>query len=477
MSRNKPDVKAPLTGATIPRIHTPLLKTKTLSGEVSDLADSIGVPLMPWQRFVFDDFCSVSEDGLWLKKLTGVMVARQNGKTHLARMRILAGLFLWNEKNIVAMSHTRNLAWDTFNQVASAIEANAHLSKAVKAIRRSNGTESIELMNGAVYEIVAASTGGARGKTADFLYIDETREISEDAWRAARPVTIARRNAQTLTTSNSGTAFSTVLNGLREQAITNPNPSLGWYEYSAPDLCRLDDRKAWAMANPALNFTITEDVIADLLATSTTDAFRTENLCQFVSSATSPWPVGSLEATEDPEITLIEGAMTIMAFDVSPNRRNASLVAGQIDSLTGKIKVGILQVWESQVSVDDLKIAADIKAWTDMYRPRAVCYDKYATASIAERLANSGVVTEEISAQRFYQASGDLLDALVNKRIAHTGDPLWIASMNNAAAKINDSAWRVVKRKSAGDISACISTCMIVHMLIKPQSTPQIIVG
>jgi len=187
--------------------------------------------------------------------------------------------------------------------------------------------------------------------------------------------------------------------------------------------------------------------------------------------------VGSLEATEDPDITLIEGALTIMAFDVSPNRRNASLVAGQIDQVTGKIKVGILQVWESQVSVDDLRIAADIKGWTDMYRPRAVCYDKYATASIAERLATTGVVMEEISAQRFYQASGDLLDALVNQRVVHKGDPLWLASMNNAAAKINDSAWRVVKRKSAGDISACISTCMIVHMLIKPQSTPQIISG
>jgi hypothetical protein len=55
------------------------------------------------------------------------------------------------------------------------------------------------------------------------------------------------------------------------------------------------------------------------------------------------------------------GGYTVFAFDVSPSRRNASLVAGQILS-DGRIGVGILQTWESQVSVDDLKIAVDIKA-------------------------------------------------------------------------------------------------------------------
>jgi phage terminase large subunit-like protein len=134
-----------------------------------------------------------------------------------------------------------------------------------------------------------------------------------------------------------------------------------------------------------------------------------------------------------------------------------------------------MQTWESQVSVDDLKIAADIKAWADQYRPRLVCFDKYTTQSIADRLANAGVVVEDVSGQKFYQACGDLLDALVNHRVVHSGQVELVAQFNNCAAKQNESAWRIVKRKSAGDVSAPIGIAMVVSKLSQPQSKPMIV--
>jgi len=45
------------------------------------------------------------------------------------------------------------------------------------------------------------------------------------------------------------------------------------------------------------------------------------------------------------------------------------------------------------------------------------------------------------------------------------------------AAKTNDSAWRIIKRKSAGPIDAAIGTAMIAHQLMKPQSTASILYG
>jgi hypothetical protein len=47
--------------------------------------------------------------------------------------------------------------------------------------------------------------------------------------------------------------------------------------------------------------------------------------------------------------------------------------------------------------------------------------------------------------------------------------------MNNCAAKVNDSAWRIIKRKSAGDISAPIGLSMVVSKLMLPTPKPQII--
>jgi phage terminase large subunit-like protein len=135
------------------------------------------------------------------------------------------------------------------------------------------------------------------------------------------------------------------------------------------------------------------------------------------------------------------------------------LVAGQILP-DGRIGVGILQTWESEVSVEDLRIAADIKAHADIYRPRQICFDKYATQSIADRLTNAGCVTQDISGQQFYQACGDLLNGLVSLQVVHNGQANLIQQMNNCAAKVNDSSWRIVKRKSAGDISAPISLAL-----------------
>jgi hypothetical protein len=167
------------------------------------------------------------------------------------------------------------------------------------------------------------------------------------------------------------------------------------------------------------------------------------------------------------------GAYTVFGFDVSPSRRNGSLVAGQLLP-DGRIGIGILETYASQVAIDELKMAASIKSWVDIYKPRLVTFDRYATQTIADRLSNAGVMVEDVSGQQFYKACGDLLEGLVNHRVVHNGQAELIQQMNNCAAKVNDSAWRIIKRKSAGDISAPIGLAMVVSKLMIPQPKPQI---
>jgi phage terminase large subunit-like protein len=460
----------PIRGSIKPRLQSIPLKGKTKLDDVKQLCEILQMPLLPWQEYVLKDMLSVDSKGNWIRKTNLLLIARQNGKTHLARMLILAHLIKWDSKNILIMSSNRSMALDTFRQVASALENNDHLKGLVKQIRYANGTESIEMLDGTRLDVVAATRDGSRGRTADFLYIDELREVNEEGYRAAIPTTRARPNSQTLLTSNAGDAFSLVLNGMRERALENPPKSFGFYEYSAPQYCKVTDRSGWAQANPALGWTITESALEEAVATSPIENTRTELLCQWIDSLSSPWTHGSLEECSDSSLTLAVGAYTVFAFDVSPSRRNASLVIGQILP-DGKIGVGVAQTWESQVSVDELKVAADIKGWADQYRPRSIGYDKYATQSIADRLANAGQVTQDISGAQFYQACTDLKDALDNKRLVHNGSEVWVQNMNNCAAKTNDSSWRIIKRKSAGDISAAIGTAMVVTTLLKPQQS------
>jgi phage terminase large subunit-like protein len=468
-----PKKKQALRGATKPRIQSAPLKGKSKFDDVLEIAKLLNVSFLPYQEYVLKDILTVDKKDMFVRKLSLLLISRQNGKTFLARMLILTHLVKWNT-DVLIMSSNRSMALETFRQVATALENNDHFKGMVKQIRHANGTESIEMLSGARLDVVAATRDGSRGRSINgMLYIDEVREISEEGYRAAMPVTRAHANATVLLTSNAGDAFSTVLNQLRERALDNPPKSFGFYEYSAPQYCKLDDRAAWAQANPALGYTITEAAIEEAIATSPIENTRTETLCQWIDSLSSPWPHGILEETSDSELQIPVGGYTVFGFDVSPSRRNASLVAGQLLP-DGRIGVGILQTWESAVSVDDLKIAADIKGWADQYRPRQICYDKYATQSIADKLTNAGCITQDISGQQFYQACGDLLNGLVTHKVVHNGQANLIQQMNNCAAKVNDAAWRIVKRKSSGDISAPIALAMVVSMLMKPQQVAAI---
>jgi phage terminase large subunit-like protein len=470
---DKPKKKQPLRGATKPRLQSVPLKGKSKIDDVKQLCEIIKMPLLPWQEYVLKDMLTVDIKGKWIRKTNLLLIARQNGKTHLARMLILAHLIKW-ETNVLIMSSNRSMALDTFRQVTDILENNDHLKGFVKQIRYANGTESIEMLNGTRLDVVAATRDGSRGRSVNgLLFIDEVREISEEGFRAATPVTRAHANSHTLLCSNAGDAFSTVLNDLRERAISYPPKSFGFYEYSAPQYCKIDDRNAWATANPSLGYTISEEALEEAIATSPIENTRTETLCQWIDSLSSPWPHGVLEETSDSTLEMTTGAYTVFGFDVSPSRRNGSLVAGQILP-DGRIGIGILETYSSQVAIDELKMAASIKGWADIYKPRLVCFDKYATQTIADRLAQSGVMVEDVSGQQFYKACGDLLEGLVNHRVVHNGQTELIQQMNNCAAKVNDSAWRIIKRKSAGDISAPIGLAMVVSKLMLPQPKPQI---
>ena len=469
-----------ISGATKPRVHSPLLKGKTKGDEVIEFAKRLGQPLMPWQELIVKDFFSVDSKDKFIRRTGLLLVARQSGKSHLGRIMCLAHMFLFKSPRVLIASSNRAMALVSFREMAYLIEANDFLHCQVKAIRYANGTESIELLQefgGGRLDVVAATKDGSRGRTSWFTWGDELREWSDEAFTAITPTTRAT-DGQTFWTSNAGDAFSLPLNELKGRAMENPPKTFGYYEYSAPTMLKIDlnSKAFWegvACANPALGITVSREAIEESISTSSHESIMTELLCLWVSSLQSPFPPNSIEDCSDSSLIITEGGYTVFGFDVSPSKRNASLCAGQIMP-DGRIGVGILQSWESAVGIDDLKVAADIKGWADIYRPRQILFDKYATQSIADRLANAGQVVEDCSGQQFYRACGDLLDSVINQRFVHNGQKSLIDQFQNVAAKVNDSAWRIIKRKSAGDISAPISIAMIVSKLMQPQQVAAI---
>jgi phage terminase large subunit-like protein len=466
-----------LLGSTTPRVHSKLLRGKSLGPEVEDLAKAVGLPLLPWQSWLLKDAMTIDAQNKWVRKQVLALASRQNGKTHLSRMRIIWGLFLGNERNIIGMSQNRNMALDTFKQVALVVDGCDFLRREVKTIRYANGQETLELKNGNKYEIIAATREAPRGKSADFLYIDELREISPEAMAAARPTITARPNSTIWMTSNAGAKDSEVLNDLRARALTSTRKSLGLYEWSALPNSKLDDRSAWQAANPALGYLIDEETLADAIATEKPDDVRTERLTLWIDALASPWPSGAWEECQDLTLKLSPGPNTYLAIDVSPDRRLATLVGGQQLS-DGRIGVGIIQAWQSDTSVDDVIIANEVAGWARKYRAKLTAYDRYAAASIASRLAGAGLTVSDVSGTLFHQASDELLGAMTHKRLVHNGETMLNAHVLSCASKpAGDGNWRLVRRQSAGAVCGAMALAMVVHHASKPTSTPKIVVA
>ena len=180
-------------GQTLPRIHTPILDLPSRGNEVIDLANKIGMPLMPWQAHVITEATKYYPDTMKpAHKTNALLISRQSGKTHLLRMRILAGLFLWDEKLIIATAQNRDIALETFRLVANTIEDHPFLKDQVRSIRVANGQEEITTKTGCRYKIIAPNAG-ARGLSADLVIIDEARELmNTDAYSAMVYTTQAR---------------------------------------------------------------------------------------------------------------------------------------------------------------------------------------------------------------------------------------------------------------------------------------------
>ena len=477
------EAKPRLYGDLQPRLHSPFWTGKTRGGEVAELAKKINKPLLPWQELVMNDMCAVDDEGRFVRKSNLLLTARQSGKSHVARMRALAGLFLFDEANILIMSSKMKMSMKSFEMMVQIIEDNEFLrcqlkgGDVAKGVRRANGSERILLENGHMIEVAAATADGVRGFTADFLWLDELGNVTTDAMDAAKSVTLARPNSQRLYTSNAGNAESKVLNTMREKAQYKPPKSFGYYEYSAPENCDVMDRTGWAAANPSLGYLIDEDSIEETIATSDINAVRRETLCQFVTGGVaSPWTPGSWEAAVDPNLVMEPGAITMFAFDVDPHtKKSASLVCGQLrDDLS--IALSLVMIWEDPVAVDELQIAKDIMEYCITWQPRLVLHDKFVTSAIAHRLKMSGVAIEDCSQNAFYQACASFKEAMDNKRLVHMGQPNLDAQMNNVAPKWNDNGWRIVRRSSLGSVTAPIGLAMIVAELSKPQSYPRVFI-
>jgi phage terminase large subunit-like protein len=134
-----------------------------------------------------------------------------------------------------------------------------------------------------------------------------------------------------------------------------------------------------------------------------------------------------------------------------------------------------LKSWTHDGAVDDQRIADEIAALAQQWRPRLIGYNAYAAPGIGDRLTRLGHPTKNITGVEFAQACDQLLSAVVHQRLVHPGDPTMLQHFAHSVAKPTaDGGWRLYRRESGGYISMACAAAMAISLASVPRTSPMI---
>ena len=339
-------------GLAEPRIYTPPLRELTpetsLGYEVIDFAERVlELHLMPWQKWLLIHQLELGLDGRLRFRTVILLMARQNGKSTLSQILALWFMFVFQAPLVIGTAQDLDVAEEIWQGAVDLVEETPELDELKDHVVRVNGKKSLVLRTGERYKVKAANRRAGRGLSGDLVLLDELREHqSWDAWGAITKTTQAREEAMVFVLSNAGDSSSVVLRYLRKlahAALGDPDrinelddeelapddeeweveddDTLGIFEWSARPGANLRDREAWAQANPALGYTISERTISSAVRTDPEWIFRTEVLCQWSEGTLEgPFPPGAWEACADPDSARAPGAPLALGIDTSWDR-------------------------------------------------------------------------------------------------------------------------------------------------------------
>ena len=470
-------------GSTTPRIHTPLNDLPSRGFDLIDLADQI-LPdgLMPWQKFALEHTHKYLPDGRWATPTNCIVVARQSGKTFLQQIRILGGLYLWNEQLQIGTSHRIPTSLETFKSLMRIIEGSEMLSKRVHRVRLGNGREELEVKgeNGQINRfIVKAGGSAARGFSApSAVHLDELREMRDlESYASLRYTLMASKNPMIMSYTNAGENASVILNLFRERglaAAAGADDDIGYFEWSAPT-SDIHLESNWLAANPAIGYTMDIRNFKSIL-NDPPDVVQTEVLCRWVDTISGAIGANEWNNCHDESVDLDPEKLTWLALDISPDRKFCALVGAQKLG-DERFVVKLLHTWENSVQLDDREVANEAAKYCRKYPLEYLLYSRRTSGAVASRFQPAGIPIFDMDSV-YPQSCDELLGAINSGRLRHRGQSdLTKQILSAVQLKRGDGGWVIGRRASQAAVCAAVATALVTHFATRPEMDFDIMTG
>lgn len=419
--------------------------------EAVELAASAGLQLDDWQQFCLHAALGEAKDGRWAAFEVGLIVPRQNGKGSVLEARELAGLFLFGEDLILHSAHEFKTAAEAFRRVLALVESTDDLRKRVAKVRTSHGDEGIELVTGQRLRFVARSTGSGRGFSGDVVILDEAYRLPPEAMGALLPTMSARPNPQLWYASSAGHADSEVLRSVRDRGLRGDDPNLAYLEWSADPSAAIDDRDAWAQANPALGIRIAPQHVERELAALTSVEFRRERLGVWDLSAAAPGAL-NVEAWAN-AVDVTSRALDPVAFGVDVSPDGAAAIAAAGVRADGLLHVEVIEHRPGTAWLPE-RLADLVRRWN----PSAVVLDVGApVGALVPEMERLGLQLQKIAGREVAQSAVGLAGSINQAQLRHVDQADLNAAVAAARRRNVGDLWAFGRRGSSVDISPLVA--------------------
>lgn len=423
----------------------------TLGGEVANIAQQLGLELMPHQRQIVDTALEVDEHGKPYYRECVVLLPRQHGKSVLTLAWMLQRALRWLEPQRVTYSaqsgfDARRKLLDDFAPMLM----HSQFERVVSKLNRRAGNEGIEFRTGSRIDVIASSESAGHGRTLDLAILDEAFADQDNRReQAILPAMSTRPHAQMLLVSTAGTDSSVFLRRKveagRAAVLEEHDSGIAYFEWSAPEDADPSDERTWWATMPALGHTINLDVVRHARQTMSEDDFRRAYLNQWTATDERVIPAATWDAVC--KNTVAPEGRVVFGLDVAADRSAASIVAADRDGRCELVEYRDGVAW----LVDR---AAELAAkWN-----APVALDAFGPAgTFADAIEGKGARVDRYNSRQVSMACAALFDAVADQKVAVRSDDRLSRAVAGARRRVTNDSWFWGRRDAQVDVSPLVA--------------------
>lgn len=430
-------------------------------------------------------------------------MAKKNGKTAFIGGILLAhvaGPEAVQNSQVVSGAQSKEQAAIIFDYAVQMIMMDERLQKRI--LIKPSGKRMVGLAKNVRFRALANEGKTTHGQSPLLIILDELGQVEGPVDKFVSALISAQgayKNGLVIAISTQAASDMDLLSTWIDVQEAAPDPRVVCHVYAAPENCELDDRKAWAAANPALGkFRSLEDlekqVKMAIAMPANEPSVRNLNLNQRVDMV-APFVTKSIWKANGGEPGAIDRRKVWAGLDLSSVADLTALVAvddtGGVHVTAWLPKEGLVEkarkdrvpwdIWEKQGllhttpgrAIEYEHVAEFLRGFFDRCDVQALGFDRYNMKFLKPWLTKANFTEAELEkfvdfgqgTQSMTPALRELEVKLTNEQLRHGDNPILTMCARNVRVVGDGGARKFDKRRSRGRIDAMVSLAMAVGVM------------